>query len=70
MWPVTAETYSQISPNCNYYILFDVYCVLTVHNILHKFDNTQRDGLSPPKIRQINVLRPLLLLSCVISFVC
>jgi len=24
----------------------DVCCVLTVHNILHKFDNTQRDGLS------------------------
>jgi len=34
-WPVTAETCSQISLNCNYYILFDVCCVLTVHNILH-----------------------------------
>ena len=25
---------------------FDVCCVLIVHNILYKFDNTQRDGLS------------------------
>ena len=33
-------------PNCNYFILFDVRCVLTVHNILYKFDNTQRDNLS------------------------
>jgi uncharacterized protein YutE (UPF0331/DUF86 family) len=24
----------------------DVCCVLTVHNILYRFDNTQRDGLS------------------------
>jgi len=24
----------QISPNCNYCILFDVCCVLTVHNIV------------------------------------
>jgi len=24
----------------------DVCCVLTVHNILYKFDNAQRDGLS------------------------
>ena len=24
----------------------DICCVLTVHNILYKFDNTQRDGLS------------------------
>jgi len=27
----------------------DVCCVLTVHNILYKFDNTQRDGLSLSK---------------------
>jgi len=40
-----AETRSQILPNCNYCILFDVCCVLTVHNMLHKFDNTQGDGL-------------------------
>ena len=32
--------------NCNYCILFDVWCVLTVHNILYRFDNTQWDGLS------------------------
>jgi len=32
--PIPAETCSQISPNFNYYILFDVCCVLTVHNIL------------------------------------
>ena len=50
-WPVTAETCSQISPNCNYCILFDVCCVLTVHNILYRFDNTQRDGLSRKKIQ-------------------
>jgi len=25
---------------------FDVCCVLMVNNILYKFDNTQRDGLS------------------------
>ena len=43
--PVTAETCSQISPNCNYCILFDACCVLTVHNILYRFDDTQRDGL-------------------------
>jgi len=24
----------------------DLWCVLTVHNTLHKFDNTQQDGLS------------------------
>ena len=24
----------------------DICCVLTVHNILRKFDNTQRDGFS------------------------
>jgi len=41
-----AETCSQILPNCNYCILFDVWSVLTVHNVLYKFDNTQRDGLS------------------------
>jgi len=35
-WPVTAETCSQISLNCNYCILFDVCCVLTVHNILYE----------------------------------
>ena len=45
-WPVTAETCSQISPNCNFCILFDVCCVLTVHKILYRFDNTQRDGVS------------------------
>jgi len=59
-WPVTAETCSQISLNCNYCILFDVCCVLTVRNILHKFDNAQRDAslslslslcLSPKKNR-------------------
>ena len=44
-----AETCSQISPNCNYCILFDVCSVLTVHNISYKFDNTQRDGLSQKK---------------------
>jgi len=43
-WP--AETCSQISPNCNYCILFDVCCLLTVHNILQRFHNKQRDGLS------------------------
>jgi len=26
--------------------MFDVCCVLTVHNILYKSDNTQRDGPS------------------------
>jgi len=41
---------SQISPNCNYCILFDVCCVLTVHNILYRFDNKQRDGLSKKKV--------------------
>jgi len=40
------ETCSEILPNRNYCILFDVCCVLTVHNILNEFDNTQRDGLS------------------------
>ena len=45
-WQVTAETCSQILPNCNYCILFDVCYVLTVHNMLYKFDNAQRDGLS------------------------
>jgi len=40
-----AETCSQISPNSNYCILFDTCCVLTVHNILYRFDNAQRDGL-------------------------
>ena len=45
-WPDTAETCSQISPNCNYCILFDVCCVLTVHNVLYRFYNTQRNGLS------------------------
>ena len=46
IFTVTAETCSQIYPNCNYCILFDVCCVMTVHNILYKSDNTQRDGLS------------------------
>jgi len=27
----------------------DVCCVLTVHSILYKFDNTQQDGLSKKK---------------------
>ena len=35
-----------MSTNCNYRILFDVCCVLTVRNILYVFGNTQRDGLS------------------------
>ena len=38
---------SQISPN--FVIItscLDVCCVLTVYNILYKFDNTQLDGLS------------------------
>jgi len=34
-------TYINIIASC-----IDVCCVLTVHYILHKFDNTQRDGLS------------------------
>jgi len=52
-WPVTTETCSQILPNCNYCILFDVCCVLTVHNILYKSDNSQRDGLSISLKKQI-----------------
>jgi hypothetical protein len=47
---VSAETCSQISRNCNYCILFDVCCVLTVHNTLYRFVNTQRDGLSKTKL--------------------
>jgi len=43
---------SQISPNCNYCILSDECCVLTVHNILYILANTQRDGLS----QNVNVL--------------
>ena len=35
-----------MSSNCNYCILVDVCCVMTVHNILYRFDNTQRDDLS------------------------
>jgi len=49
-WPATAETCSQISPNCIYCILFDVCCVLTVRNILYRFGYTQRDGLSKKKL--------------------
>ena len=45
-----AETCSQISPNFNYCVLFDVCCVLTVHSILYRFDNTQRDGHSQIRI--------------------
>ena len=33
-WPVTAETCSKISPNCNYYILFDVCCVCMIFFLL------------------------------------
>jgi len=45
-WPFTAETCSQ-----NNLIVINAYqlyvcCVLTVHNILYKLDNTQRDGPS------------------------
>jgi len=43
---IQAETCKQISPNCNYCVLFDVCCAFTVHNILYRFDNTQRYGLS------------------------
>jgi len=46
IWPVTAETCSQILPNFNYCVLFDICCVLTVHNMLYRFDNTQLDGLT------------------------
>ena len=30
----------------------DVFCVLTVYNILYKFDNTQRGGLLQKKLRK------------------
>jgi len=73
--PITAETCSQISPNCNYCILFDVCCVFTVHSILYRFDNTQRDGLSLKKKKThdeffeskhvaINIVDILVLLLC------
>jgi len=39
----------QILPNGKYCTLLDVCCVFTVHNILNKFDCTQRDGLSLKK---------------------
>jgi len=32
----TAETCIQVLPNCNYCMLFDVCCVLTVRNILYE----------------------------------
>ena len=58
-WPEDGQSRpkrSQILPNRNYCILFDVCCVLTVHNILHKFDYTQRDGLSQIRnMRTINI---------------
>ena len=46
IWSITAETCKQIIPNCNYCTLFAVCCVSTVHNVLYRFDNTQREGLS------------------------
>ena len=33
----------------------DICCVLTVHNILYKFDNTQWDGLSLSKKKMKNI---------------
>ena len=47
-------------------MIFHICCVLTVHNTLHNFDNTQRDGLSQNeylktvmgKLRPTSQIRP------------
>jgi len=35
----------------------EVYCVLTVYNILYKFDNTQRDGLCQKNTTYFGAIR-------------
>ena len=71
-WP--AETCSQISPNCNYCILFDVCCVLTVHDILYWSDNTQRGGvslsLSLSKKKRVELPGKLLIFKSYMAFNC
>jgi len=55
---ITAKTCSLIQPNCNYCILFDVCCVLTVRN--NCTDLITHNGMTSLKK----------LYSCVCGFVC
>ena len=48
-WPENGRSRPKLVAKYNLIVTascLDVVCVLTVHNILYKFDNTHRDGLS------------------------